>query len=250
MELVALDADRTEREIELGAHFFAERGAGWGRQGPGRGDDGIPDSAAELSARPRLSCRAFVLDDGRALFGYERETLLFFRVRAERRRQPASRVRVQASWTAIGASPTPGHAVTSLSLPTHPLVDVAAAAGADALERMRPALARPWKQLERAALDWVVAYADTGEGMGLELTLTVEGAARLEYFPRPILGLDYAQQRLELTEPGARLVVAYQAFTRNGAPPPDLQGVLRVVRGGVESCYEVRAYAPVPLGGR
>lgn len=246
-------------EFELGAHFALPDGWHIGWEHPG--DFGAPTNARLLAPKGfevvgplRAAPRAFTLDDGRVTFGHAGEVVYFFRLRAPSDLAESSHVTfaLYADWLALGPAEAAlaGEQRAELTLPTYPLRDAAPSGAPQVLEFMRARVPQPWKQLENADLTWAVSYGDTGEGLGLELALDVAQAEQLEWFPYRIENLDWAGASFRATEERGFLRVAYQWYSATKAPPPDVRGVLRVVRDGVETFFEARATRPTPLAGR
>ena len=221
---------------------------GWGLFWENPGDVGQPLSV-ELSAPkdfivegPRYPApRRFALPGERNVFGYRRETMLFFDLRAPDDLPHGAHVAFAAivDWTAFGPALARGEAQAAAEIATYPLHDQPAK-DASAMERFRTLLPRPWAELEHVTSDWKLAWADMGEGAGVDLELRVGGATALEFYPLPTDGLDLLDDAGTAVDGGRSLRLSYLRSPDSGRHTVDVRGVLRVERAAGVELFAVR----------
>lgn len=210
------------------------------------GDSGIPtratlDAPEGFEVGPLLfpGPERFELPGGIVNFGYEGETVLFWRVTAPEELGDATRFTFEAhaEWLVCKEICLPGEGEDRSTLRAAQQDEEVArdrSRFGDALER----LPRTLDTLEGASAQW-----ERGDD-GPLLVARVPGAAALRWFPEREGGLDAEREATERAESGSLLRRWYSLSPSDDQAKPGIRGLLAVERDGEVAFYELELGRP------
>lgn len=243
---VQVVADRTRVEagatFSLGVRFVVPPSSHLYWTNPGAGGTATTVALAapegfDVSAPAFPGPERFDEADGVVHYGYTGEFVVLYRVTAPKELPSTTKVRftADARWTAHGAAVVLGSAKKELALSVADARHPAEAAETKLFERAQARAPRPWKELTGVQVEWSASK----ESATHFVAFRVDRAERLEFFPAPESGYDFAGRILGLER--AFAVVTLKLVDRADVADAErrLRGLLCVERGGARKWYVV-----------